>query len=145
LEGIDEVSQLTKEQREKHSTSVREEGLSQIKAHEEQEKSAEIDLEIEAPGAANKVAEEGASVIQSEEEFHRLEKQLEEARKKPENKLGRKGALINLKNPKDFENSMRVVVFNDPKLNEKTIKNERFDTKDPEQTKTASMAMAMTL
>jgi hypothetical protein len=40
--------------------------------------------------------------------------------------------LINLKNPKDFENSMRVVVFNDPKLNEKTIKNERFDTKDPE-------------
>ena len=50
-----------------------------------------------------------------------------------------------MKNPKDFENTMRVVVFNDPHLKENTIKNEKFDMKDPEQTKTASMAMAMTL
>ena len=74
LEGIDEVSNLNKAQREKHSTEVREEGLGNIKDHQAQEKMQEIDLEIEAPGAANKVAEEGASVIPSEEEFHRLEK-----------------------------------------------------------------------
>lgn len=145
MEGIDEISKLDKAEREKHETKVREEGLDQIKQNLAQEKAAEIDLEIEAPGAANKVAEEGASVIPSEAEFHKLEKQLEEDRKKPENALGQKGVKIDLKNPKDFENSMRVVVFNDPHLNEKTVKNERFDTKDPEQTKTASMAMAMTL
>jgi len=42
---------------------------------------------------------------------------------------------------------MTVVVFNDPSGNfdESTIKEEKFNTKDPEQTKTASMAMAMTL
>jgi hypothetical protein len=63
-----------------------------------------------------------------------LKSKLDEDRKKPENKLGEKGFLIDLTNPKDFENSMRVVVFNDPHLNEKTVKNERFNTKDPEQT-----------
>lgn len=42
---------------------------------------------------------------------------------------------------------MRVIVFNDASgtMDEKTIKEEKFNTKDPEQTKTASMAMAMTL
>ena len=42
---------------------------------------------------------------------------------------------------------MTVVVFNDPSGNfdESTIKEEKFNTRDPEQAKTASMAMAMTL
>lgn len=42
---------------------------------------------------------------------------------------------------------MRVVVFADAsgKMDEHSIKQEKFNTKDPEQTKTASMAMAMTL
>jgi len=41
---------------------------------------------------------------------------------------------------------MTVVVFNDPSGNfdESTIKEEKFNTRDPEQAKTASMAMAMT-
>lgn len=40
---------------------------------------------------------------------------------------------------------MRVVVMNTPDQDESLIKGERFDTKDQAQTKTASMAMAMTL
>lgn len=42
---------------------------------------------------------------------------------------------------------MSVVVFNDATgaFDEKAIKEERFNTKDAEQAKTASMAMAMTL
>lgn len=51
----------------------------------------EIDLEIEAPGSANKVAEEGAKTIQTQEEYTRLATQLKESRKKPENKLGQGG------------------------------------------------------
>jgi hypothetical protein len=35
LEGIDEVSKLDKVAREKHSTSVREEGLDQVKLHQD--------------------------------------------------------------------------------------------------------------
>lgn len=40
---------------------------------------------------------------------------------------------------------MKVVVFNDPKKDESEIKVEKFDTHDPAQTQTASVAMAMTL
>ena len=43
----------------------------------------EIDLEIEAPGSATKVAEEGASVITSQDEYTRLSQQLDQARAKP--------------------------------------------------------------
>jgi hypothetical protein len=40
---------------------------------------------------------------------------------------------------------MKVVVFNDANKNEKEIKVEQFDTHDPAQTQTASLAMALTL
>ena len=42
---------------------------------------------------------------------------------------------------------MRVIVFNDAtgKFDENAIKEEKFSTKDPNQAKAASMAMAMTL
>jgi hypothetical protein len=40
-----------------------------LKKSDEELKGEEIDLEIESPGAANKVAEEGAKTIQTEEEF----------------------------------------------------------------------------
>lgn len=40
---------------------------------------------------------------------------------------------------------MRVVVFNNAALDESTIKQEHFNTKDSAQAQTASMAMAMTL
>lgn len=40
---------------------------------------------------------------------------------------------------------MKVIVFNDPNKDEKEIKVEKFDTHDPAQTQTASVAMAMTL
>lgn len=51
----------------------------------------EIDLEIEAPGAATKVAEEGASIITSQEDYTRLAQQLEQARQKPQNAIGKGG------------------------------------------------------
>lgn len=40
---------------------------------------------------------------------------------------------------------MKVIVFNDANKNEKEIKVEQFDTHDPAQTQTASLAMALTL
>lgn len=58
----------------------------------------EVDLEIEAPGAANKVAEEGAQTPPTAD-YQKLNAQLEEARKKPENKLGQGGFAINFKDP----------------------------------------------
>ena len=42
----------------KHEEDVRNEGIMKPKSKEDN--SQEVDLEIEAPGAANKVAEEGA-------------------------------------------------------------------------------------
>lgn len=106
--------------------------------------SQEVDLEIEAPGAANKVAEEGAQTPPSAE-YTKLNSALVEARKKSENKIGKGGFEINFKDPASFENTMKVVVFNDANKNEKEIKVENFDTHDPAQTQTASLAMAMTL
>ena len=40
---------------------------------------------------------------------------------------------------------MKVIVFIDANKNEKEIKVEQFDTHDPAQTQTASLAMALTL
>jgi len=40
---------------------------------------------------------------------------------------------------------MKVIVFNDANKNEKEIKVENFDEKDPAQTQTASLAMALSL
>lgn len=51
-----------KKAREVEAEKVRNEGLT-VKRSEEEIKNQEIDLEIEAPGAASKVAEEGAKVI----------------------------------------------------------------------------------
>lgn len=53
--------------------------------------------------------------------------------------------MIELKDPASFENTMRVVVMNDPKQSESKIKAEKFDTKDQAQTQTGAMAMALTL
>lgn len=52
---------------------------------------------------------------------------------------------MNFKDPAQFESTMKVVVFNDANKNEKEIKVEQFDTHDPAQTQTASLAMALTL
>lgn len=75
---------------------MRNEGLAKPKSKEEENQ--EVDLEIEAPGAANKVAEEGAQTPPAAD-FQKLNAQLDEARKKPENKLGQGGFVINLKDP----------------------------------------------
>ena len=50
-----------KKEREEASDKVRNEGL--YNKDKEQESGQEIDLEIEAPGSANAVAEEGSLVI----------------------------------------------------------------------------------
>jgi len=52
---------------------VRNEGIESPKDPEQMD-GQEIDLEIEAPGAASKVAEEGSQTIQSENEYHTLKK-----------------------------------------------------------------------
>jgi len=51
----------------------------------------EIDLEIEAPGSASEVAEQGSLTIQDEQEYQNLEKKLADSRKKKENKIGKGG------------------------------------------------------
>ena len=75
------------------------------------EKDKRIDLEIEDPGAATEVAAEGAKTIQNTAEFSELKKQLTDARLKPENKIGNGGFVIDLKDPKEFVNSMNVIVM----------------------------------
>lgn len=133
---------MKKDDKKKHDDEVRNEGI--LKPKNKDENTLEVDLEIEAPGAANKVAEEGAQTPPSAE-FTKLNTALVEARKSADNKLGKGGFAINFKDPAAFENSMKVVVFNDDNKNEDKIKVEQFDTHDPAQTQTASLAMAMTL
>jgi hypothetical protein len=65
-EKVEEADPIfkNKEEREKHAESVRNEGIAAVKASRAQKaNNTEIDLEIEAPGSANKVAEEGAKTI----------------------------------------------------------------------------------
>jgi hypothetical protein len=45
--------------------------------------------------------------------------------------LGEGGHLIELKNPKEFQDLMRVLVLHDSQSDEKEIKNEKFETKNP--------------
>ena len=122
----------SREEKIAHDDKVRNEGLKlmMFKPKNSAAQQQETDLEIEEPGAANSVAEEGAKTIQSANEYQQLVEQLKQARAKKENQLGEGGFLIDLKDPKEFENSMRVVVMADAKMNESKIKNERFDTKD---------------
>jgi hypothetical protein len=76
-----------------------------------------------------------------------LSKQLEQQRKKPGNMIKYKdgGQKIELKNPKDYSDTMRVLVLHDSKTPEEQMKAEKFETKNPTQAKTAAMAMQMTL
>jgi len=57
---VPDIKFKSRAEREKHAEEVRDEGL---KPHEKEDTTTEIDLEIEAPGAANSVAEEGAKTI----------------------------------------------------------------------------------
>lgn len=96
-----EADPVFKTQQEKidHQDKVRNEGLKLMmfkpKGSAAQQ---ETELEIEEPGAANSVAEEGAKVM-PEDHFSNLKKQLSEARDKKENKLGQGGFAIDLKDP----------------------------------------------
>ena len=44
------------------------------------------------------------------------------ARKKKDNKLGKGGFLIALKDPKEFENKMRIITYDNPEEAESSIK-----------------------
>lgn len=83
--------------------------------------------------------------MQSEDEYAQFSKQLEAARQKPGNKIGNGGQLIALKSPKEFADTMKILVLHDTKTDEKDLKNENFNTIDPTQAQTAAMAMGMTL
>jgi len=131
----------TKEERMKHADQVRNEGLMQKKSTDN---TTEIDLEIEAPGSANSVAEEGAKTILSAEEYQRDVQTLAAARKKPENQIGKGGFMIELKDPKAFENKMTIEILDSPD-DEKNIKVEKIDSTDPNQSKQASTVMSLAL
>jgi hypothetical protein len=63
----------TKEEKIAHDDKVRNEGLKLMMFKpKESVANQETDLEIEEPGAANSVAEEGAKTIQSEDEYEKL-------------------------------------------------------------------------
>ena len=126
LKSDDKITKVA----QSHADEVRNEGIENIKA-KEKEHQEEIDLEIEAPGAANQVAEEGSLTIQNEAEYKKLTEQLEKARAKPENKIGPTGFKIALKNPKEFQDTMKIIVLHDAKTDEKNIKMEKFETKNP--------------
>lgn len=55
-------------------------------------------------------------------------------RKNDDNKIGKGGFQINFVNPQTFDDSMTVVVFNDNTgtFDESQMKEERFNTQDPE-------------
>lgn len=131
-----------KAEKMERAEKVRNEGIETAKNKETNE---EVDLEIEAPGSAASVAEEGALTVQDDTEFKTLTAQLTKARAKPENKLGKGGQLIELQSPKVYENTIKIMVLHDSKTDEKSIKSEKFETKNPTQAKTAAMAMQMTL
>jgi len=131
----------TKAEKIAHNDQVRNEGLKLMMF--KQKKQEEIDLEIEDPGAATSVAEEGAKTIQSESEFQKLKKQLSEARTHKENQLGEGGFQIQLRDPKEFDSTMRVVIL--PQKDESKAKMEKFDTKDQTQTQNGALVMAMSL
>lgn len=56
---------------------------------------------------------------------------LEEARKKPENKIGKGGQRIDLKDLKEFKDIMRILVLHDANTDEKNLKMEKFETSNP--------------
>ena len=91
------------------------------------------------------MAEEGSLTIQDEKEYLLLKTRLEKARALPQNSIGEGGSVIELKHPKEYADTMRILVLHDQKTNEKSLKMEKFETKNPTQAKTAAMAMQMTL
>ena len=56
---------------------------------------------------------------------------LEEARKKPENIIGKGGQRIDLKDLKEFKDIMRILVLHDSNTDEKNLKMEKFETSNP--------------
>lgn len=53
--------------------------------------------------------------------------------------------MIDLKDIKEFKDTMRILVLHDTNTDEKNLKMEKFETSNPQQAKTAAMAMQMTL
>ena len=90
-------------------------------------------MEIEDPGAANKVAEEGAITIQESSDFLKLSVQLNQARTKPENKLGEGGFLIKFSDPTTFDNTMKIIQMADANDEGASIINS-FNMKDKTDT-----------
>ena len=103
----------------------------------------EISLEIEDPGAATKVAEEGAITIQGPE-YQKLVESLKQARAKPANKLGEGGFEIEFVDPATFENTLKIVEMADA-TDEVSSKIHNFNMADKEDTQKASITMASAL
>lgn len=68
-----------------------------------------------------------------------------QSRAKKENKIGAGGFKIALKNPKEFENSMKVVIYNDINQAEDSIVVSKFNTKNGPEATEASQALATVL
>ena len=67
-------------------------------------------------------------------EFQNMTAKLAEQRKKKDNQIGKGGFMIELKNPKDFQNTMDLVLAApDKNLDENKIMVQHFDTKNATQ------------
>jgi len=74
--NIQQTAELDTDQEEKnkemeaHADQVRNEGVEVLKANKQDKQAGqEVDLEIEAPGAATVVAEEGSKTISTDKEY----------------------------------------------------------------------------
>jgi hypothetical protein len=140
-------NRLSTEEKKKHQEEVRNEGiiqamLAQKEAKKTQDK--EVCLEIDDPGAANKVAEDGAVTFQDSSEFLKLSVQLNSARTKPENKLGEGGFYIKLLDPSTFENTIKIIQMQDANDEGNTLI-QTFHMKDKKETTQASITMSQAL
>lgn len=140
-------NRLSTEEKKKHQEEVRNEGiiqamLAQKEAKKTQDK--EVCLEIDDPGAANKVAEDGAVTFQDSSEFLKLSVQLNSARTKPENKLGEGGFYIKLLDPSTFENTIKIIQMQDANDEGNTLI-QTFHMKDKKETTQASTTMSQAL
>jgi len=99
---------IMKKAEDERAAKVRNEGIEAMQSTAAPEQGQDIDLEIEDPGAANKVAEEGSLTIQSEAEYKQLAQKLENDRKKPEYKLADGGFQVALKNPAEFRHDAHL-------------------------------------
>jgi hypothetical protein len=141
-------SRLSIAEKLQHQEESRNEGIiqAQLTLNQKQSKEslAEVSLEIEDPGAANQVAEEGAITIKESSDYIKLSVELNQARTKPENVLGDTGFAIKFSDPTTFDNTMKIIQMADAN-DEEASSIQTFNMKDKADTTQASVLMSSAL